>query len=409
MLISMCIRNILRNKRRSILTVSAMVFASSLLLLGMGISAGKMHDMLASATEQYHGHLVISQKGYQARRSMYVHFKPSEEITRKILSAPGVTGVSPRLRGFGLLSYEEAAMPVEILGIEPEKEANVTTLQQKLTAGNGFDKSRDGVLIGKKLAEKLKAGPGDKLALVSTGSDGSIANELLTVKGIFATENTRNDTALILVPLAFLQDFLVLPESIHEFSVSMKDPMEASILAETLAAELPDNFETMDWGRFLPEIRDAIAISHVSNIIILAIFYLATGLCVFNTVYMSVMERTREFGVLMALGSRPWHIRKMILTETFIMGGISVFFGTLLGFAMNYYMQIHGINMSGHVAPITYGGGTILPVVHAVIEPLPQILAAALLIVVCLVSGFFPANKAAGLVPVDVIQGRDNG
>jgi ABC-type lipoprotein release transport system permease subunit len=408
MLLSLPIRNILRNKRRSFLTVTAMVFAASLLLLGMGISAGKMHDMLASATEQYHGHLVISKKGYQARRSLFIHFAPSAQISRRILSTPGVTGVSPRLRGFGLLSHEQTALPVEILGIDPEKEANVTTLQRQCIRGTGFDHSRDGVLIGKKLAEKLKAGPGDTLVLVGTGSDGSIANDLLTVKGVFSTENRRNDTALILVPLPWLQGFFVLPGRVHEFAVSMQAPMAAGALAKTLGAGLPGDFEVRDWSRFLPEIRDAIVISHVSNLIILLIFYLAAGLCVFNTVYMSVMDRSREFGVLLALGTRPWQIRRMILAETLVMGGIAVVIGTGLGFAMNFYLQTFGVDLSGHVAPITYGGGTILPVIHAAVQPFPQILAAMVLLLVCLVSGFLPANKAAGLVPIEVIQGRKN-
>jgi ABC-type lipoprotein release transport system permease subunit len=399
------IRNIRRNKRRSLLAISAMVFSSSLLLLSMGVSAGKMHDMLESATEQYHGHLVVSAKGYQARRSMFIHFAPSPKAFQKILVAPGVKGISPRLRGFGLLSHEQSAMPVEILGIDPEQESKVTTLQEKIVMGQGFDHSGNGVLLGKKLAAKLNVKPGDLLALVSTGSDGSIANDLLKVKGVFATGNTRNDKALALVKLGWLQNFLVLPGRVHEFAVSMENPMQAGKVAKALGASLPDTFEILDWGIFLPEIRDAIAISHVSNIIIMAIFYLATGLGVFNTVYMSVMERSRELGILMALGTRPWQIRMMILTETFVMGGISVVLGTALGFAMNLYMQRVGVDLSDHVAPITYAGGTILPVVHAVIEPVPQILAALLLLLVCLVSGFFPANKAAGLVPIEVIQG----
>ena len=404
MLLSLAIRNIRRNRRRSLLTMTAMVMASSLLLLGMGIEGGELHDMLASVTEQYHGHLVISQAGYQVHQDMFIHFSPDPETLKTAAALSGVTGVSPRLRGFGLLSFGQETMSVEILGVDPEKEAGVTTLQSKLIAGEGFDKDRAGVLLGRKLAQKLKVRPGDSLVLIGTGSDGSIANDLLTVKGIFSTGNTRNDTALVLVPLPWLQDFLVLPGKVHELAVSLKKPMRARTLARSLQAVLPKSFEVQVWSVFLPEIRDAIALGHLSNLIILAIFYLATGLCVFNTVYMSVMERSREFGILMALGTRPWQIRRMVLAETFVMGGISVLLGIIFGFAMNLYMAKIGIDLSGHVAPISYAGGTILPVVHSVIEPVSQILSALVLFLVCMVAGFFPANKAAMLVPIDVIQ-----
>jgi ABC-type lipoprotein release transport system permease subunit len=294
---------------------------------------------------------------------------------------------------------------VEILGLNPEQENTVTTLQEKIVTGHGFDPGGNGVLIGQKLADKLGAGPGDILAFVTSGSDGSIANDLLVVKGIFSTGNIRNDTALVLVKLKWLQTLLVLPDRVHEFAIRVQDPMQAGTLAGKFQAALDNGFEALDWQMFLPEIRDAIAISHVSNLIIMIIFYLATGLCVFNTFYMSVMERSREFGILMALGTRPWQIRRMVLTETALMGGISVVFGMALGFCMNLYLQNVGIDLSGHVAPITYAGGTILPVVHAVIEPVPQILAALLLLLVCLVAGFFPANKAATLAPVEAIRG----
>lgn len=415
MYLSLAIRNIRRNRRRSCLTVTAMVTASSLLILGMGISAGKMHGMLVSATDQYHGHLVIAKKGYQAHHSLFIHFAPDRDLLNRVSRVPGVTGISARLRSFGLLSHGRETMPVEMLGIDPEKEAAVTTLQIKLVDGKGFNREpngileANGVLLGKKLADKLKVRPGESLALVGSGSDGSIANDLLTVKGIFSTGNTRNDTALILVPLNFLQSFLVLPGQVHELAVSLKKPMHARTVSAALGALLPENYEALGWDVFLPEIRDAIAISHVTTLIVLTVFYLATGLCVFNTVYMSVMERSREFGILMALGTRPWQIRGMILTETLIMGGISVLLGIALGFAMNFYMCIIGIDLSAVMSPITYAGGTILPVVHSLIEPIPQIFAALMLLPICAAAGFLPADRAARFVPWEVIQRGNHG
>jgi len=404
-LVTLALRNIWRNRRRSLLTISAMVVSSAMLLLAIGVSAGKMHDMLASATEQYCGHLVISGVGYQADRSMFIHFAPNPALLEKLKSNPAIQGISPRLQGYGLLSFGQSSLPVEALGVEPVREADVTTLQDSLISGSRLALKDNGVLLGTGLAEKLGVQPGDELAFVAGANDGSIGNGLLVVKGIFATGNTRNDNGLIMVKLRWLQDIFVLPDAVHTLAVNVRDPMRANVLAAELQTALGNTFEVQDWSVFLPEIRDAIAISHVSNTIILIIFYLATGVCIFNTFYMSVMERSFEFGVLMALGTRPGQIRIMVLLESFFMGGLSVLLGIALGFGINLYMQEVGVDLSGHVASITYAGGTILPRVHSVIEPGYQIGAAALLLLVCLAAGFLPANRAASMNPVQAIKG----
>ncbi|WP_415718954.1 ABC transporter permease [Maridesulfovibrio sp.] len=405
LLVSLALRNIMRNKRRSFLTISAMVLSSAMLLLAIGVSAGKMQDMLASATDQYYGHIIISGKNYQKRRSIFTNFQLGPEQLKTLAGLDFVKGYSPRLRGFGLLCRKENSLPVEALGIRPEMEKNVTVLQDSLIAGKQLGDDHEGVLLGEGLARKLGVCPGDDLAFVSGASDGSIGNGILFIKGIFRTGNFRNDNELILVNLDWLQSILVLPGTVHSLALSVQDPMQAKLIAAKLQPLFGDKFEVLDWSAFLPEIRDAIAISYVTNIIVMTIFYLATGLGIFNTFYMSVMERSYEFGVLMALGTRPWQIRVIVLLETFFMGMIAVTLGVCLGLSMNYYLQKVGIDLSGNVEPITYAGGTILPKIHASIDFSYQISAACLLLFVCIAAGFLPANRAAKLNPVQVIRG----
>ena len=401
----LALRNIMRNKRRSFLTMSAMVLSSAMLLLAIGVSAGKMQDMLASATDQYYGHVVISSKGYQEDRSIFTSFSLKPEQLKILSEQDVVKGYSPRLRGFGLLCRKEKSLPVEALGIRPLMEKNVTVLQDSLIAGKQLERATDGVLIGEGLAKKLGVHPGDDLAFVSGASDGSIGNGVLFVNGVFRTGNFRNDNELILVNLDWLQNVLVLPGTVHSLALSVQDPMQARPIAAKLQKMFGNKFEVLDWSEFLPEIKDAIAISYVTNIIVMTIFYLATGLGIFNTFYMSVMERSYEFGVMMALGTRPWQIRNLVLLETFLMGVIAVTLGVGLGLAMNLYLQDVGIDLSGSVKPITYAGGTILPRIHAAIDFSYQIGAAVILLFVCLAAGFLPANRAAKLNPVQVIRG----
>jgi len=403
MLWQLAIRNIWRNRRRTLLTLSAMVISSALLILCLGVFSGMLQDMLASATEQYFGHLVISAEGYQDNRDMFANFSAGTDL--KALEDKQVKGFSPRLRSFGLLSHQDSSSPVELLGVLPERERQVTSLQDQLTAGSYLPASdEDGALIGAGLARRLAVEPGDQLVFVTQAADGSIGNDLLRVRGVFSTGDQGHDNGLVLVPLAWLQQVLVLPETLHEISLSIEQPLQAAELAKILRPQLPANLELLDWGEMLPEMREVVASYDVSRMIIVIILYIATGLGILNTFFMSVMERTREFGVLMAVGMRPGQVRLMVLLETLAMGGIALVVGVSLGVLLSLYMAHVGIDLSDSLTPITYAGGTILPRLHAVLEMANILVPAVVLLLVCLVAGFLPANRAARMQPVVAIR-----
>lgn len=405
MLLTLALRNIWRNRRRSLLTISAMVVSSSLLILALGIFSGMLRDMLASATEQYYGHLLVSRTGYQQDRQMFATFAPTPQLLSLIAAHRQVKGLSPRLRGFGLVSHGSNTYPAELLGIEPQRERQVTSLQNHLVAGRYLsDASGRGAVLGRGLARKLGVHVGDELVFLTQAADGSIGNDLFTVTGIFATGDASHDNGLVLVGLAALQRLMVLPGQVHEVAVSIHDPMRAAQLAHTLDGELPKGFEALDWGSLMPEMKEAIASFDVSRLIVVFILYLATGLGILNTFFMSVMERTREFGILMAIGMTPRQVRLLVLLETLVMGGLSLIVGVGLGLAMSLYMQQVGIDLSAWITPVTYAGGTILPRLHAVLEAGNFTMPAALLLAVCLAAGYFPARRAARLQPVQAIR-----
>ena len=314
MLTSLAFRNLWRNRRRTLLTLSAMVVSAALLILALGIFSGMMDDMLATTTGLYHGHLVVATPDYHARRDLHANLPASAVDLPALSGLRGVRGLSPRLRAFGLLSSEENSQPVELLGIDPQREAQVTTLHSKLVAGNPLsDDAAGAVVIGTALAKKLGVGIGGEVVVVTQAADGSIGNDLLTVRGIFTTGDSRYDSRLALTSLSWLQQLLVLDGRIHEVVIALDDPMQAFAAARQLNAALPDGITARDWGELLPEMREAIASFDVSRMIVVGILYFATGLGILNTCFMSVMERTREFGLLLASGMRPWGIRRLVL------------------------------------------------------------------------------------------------
>ncbi len=405
MLLTMALRNLWRNRRRSLLTLSAMVVSSSLLILSLGVFSGMFADMLASATEQYHGHIVISGQSYQEDRDLFTHFPASSTMLEDLKRHPRVLAASPRVRSFGLISHQANSQPSELLGIDPEREAGVTTLSDKLIEGVPLsDAVPAGVLIGSGLAKKLEVGIGAELVVLTQAADGSIGNDLLEVRGIFSTGDSRHDNGLALVQIAWLRNLLALPEVNHEIALRVSEPLMAAQTADALETQLAPDLEILDWGDLLPQMRDAIAAYDVSRLIMVGILYLATGLGILNTFFMSVLERTREFGVLMGMGVRPWRIRLLVLTESLFLGLLALAAGVILALLMTVYMAKVGIDLSGSISPITYAGGTILPRLHAVLDFDNFFVPAILLLVVSLLAGFLPANRAARLRPVEALR-----
>ena len=405
MLLKLAFRNLWRNRRRTILTLSAMIVSASFLILALGVFSGMFRDMLTSATEQYFGHLVLAQRDYHDNRELYAHL--DREVVSELVFDDHleIIGMSPRLRSFGLISHRDTSRPIEILGIIPTMEQQVTSFKNNLISGEYIsDNSTNSAVIGRGLARKLRVNLGDELIFVTQAADGSIGNDILYVSGIFATGDTRHDNNLVLAPLHWLQDVMVLQGKIHEVAMTVVDPMLALELTESIQPLLPENLIILDWGQLLPEMREVIAAYDVSRMIIVSILYLATGLGILNTFYMSVLERTREFGILMAQGMSAWEIRGLVLLETFVLGCFALIVGIACGGVMTLYMHQIGIDLSGQMTSVTYAGGTILPRLHAVFESENFLVPAGMLLFISLLAGFLPANRAARLEPVQAIR-----
>ncbi|MDY0267752.1 ABC transporter permease [Trichloromonas sp.] len=404
MLLRLAFRNLWRNSRRTLLTLSAMVVSSALLILALGVFSGMFADMLASVTEQYHGHLVISRPGYQDDRNMFAHFVADPTLIDELRSYPGVRGASPRLRAFGLLAHGDATRPAELLGIDPERETEVTSFAQQLIAGHYPERTEAAALIGSGLAKKLGVVPGDDLVFLTQAADGSLGNDLITVSGIFETGAGNRDNALVLVQLPWLQRLLVLPGKIHELALTIDEPMAAAEQAASLKAGLPADLETRTWGQLLPEMQEVIASYDVSRLILVTILYAATGLGILNTIFMSVLERSREFGILMALGMQPRQVRLLVLLETLILALISLILGVAAGIVMTLYMQRIGIDLSPYLSAVTYAGGTLAPRLSAALDGKNLLIPATALLLVALAAGYFPARRAARLKPVEALR-----
>ena len=402
LLLRLASRNLWRNRRRTLLTLSAMVVSLALLTLSLGVFSGMLFDILSSTTEQYHGHLVINAEGYLDDRDMYKNFPTDAALLKRLQQDERVRGLSQRLRGFGLVSHGESSYPAELLGIRPELEKSVTKLHTQLIAGEfPADRDGDGAVLGSSLAKKLGVSPGDELVFVTQAADGSIGNDLLFVRAIFRTGHSGHDNNLVLVPLAWLQRIMALEGKIHEIALAVEDPLLAADDAKRLSPLLPGGLKATDWGELLPEMREAIASFDVSRFIFVIILYFATGLGILNTVFMSVMERTREFGILMAIGMGPRRLVAGIVIESLLLTLLGVGIGLAVG-TLSVWLLRDGIDLSRWAEGLTaYGIGTkIVPVIRNQDLIFPTLVA----VITAVVASLWPALRAVRIRPADAVR-----
>ncbi|MEW5803494.1 MAG: ABC transporter permease [bacterium] len=402
--LKMAYRNLWRNKRRTGLSILAMVVASSMLMLAIGIINGMISDLITSSTDQYTSHIQISRKGYPDVRDLYQsldHYQPILDLVRGL---PEVTAASARLRSFGLLSFGSNTQAVEMLGIEPPQELKVTTLGRSLIRGK-MTSPPGQVVIGDALARKLKAGVGSQLVYVTSAADGSIGNDLLTVAGIFKTGSSHLDGGLALVNLTWLEDVVAYPGHIHEVAIRIKKPDRAPEVAAKIALMADDpSLQVRSWQEILPDIKQALDFSGINILVTLFILYLATGLGIINSFFMIAYERTKEFGLMLSLGMTPREIRWLMVTEATLMGLISMILGGALGLGLLTWFHLHGIDLSAWITPVSYLGATFLPVLHAEFSWQGIVYPLLFLVFTAAGSAYIPALLASKLDPVHAMR-----
>lgn len=404
LIIKMAYRNLWRNKGRTALTVLVMVISSSMLMVTIGLLNGMVGELIASNTDQYTGHIQITKGKYSDDRDFYQSFDRYREVMDKVEGSPEVLAAAPRLRSFGLLSFENNTTAVEMLGIEPKREKRVTKLDQSLISGTFLSGPNEAV-IGSVLARRLEAKVGSQLVYVTTAADGSIGNDLLTVTGIFKTGNQDYDRSLALVSLPWLADLLVYFKRIHEIALRIRNANAAVETAQKIALMVRDYSLTVEpWQDILPVLNQAINFYRMEVWVILLVFYLGAGLGIMNTFFMTVYERTREFGVMLTLGMTPGGIRKVMITEAFFMGGVSMLLGGAVGLVLVALLFFHGLDFSFWLTPVTYFGSTIRPVFYTKITWQGIIYPMIFLVVTSVVSVYFPAWRASRLDPVKAMR-----
>ncbi|BCS98183.1 transporter [Desulfoluna limicola] len=406
--ISLAWRNIWRNPRRTVLTVSAIAFAALLLVFMLSFQFGTYETMINTSVSLRTGHLQVQAAGYLEDREVRLAFAWDDAMEEALFKGdPRIEAVAPRANGFALVTSGSRTYGCMVTGVDPEREKGVSTLAAIIRKGRYFS-GEDRALVGETLARNLKVGVGDELTLLGQGRDGSVAASVVTVGGIFGSGLDEYDRNVVLLPLSLFQDVFSMGREVHEVAIRARSLSDV----RPLKSELSDKLASMpfdgpapvalDWMDLVPGLLQSIQMDLVSGIIMYLILIIVVAFSILNTFVMAIFERTREFGVMMAIGTTPGRLMRLVLTESFFMTATGLALGIAFGAALTLWFESHGILIPGGDELMKAYGitGRLYPklsLLSATIGP-------SAVLVITLFSALFPALKLRQMKPVEAMH-----
>lgn len=401
MILKLALRNIFRQKRRTVFTVLTMVGGFTLASLSIGIADGSYNHLIDIFTRTQTGHIQIHKGDYLDKPSLYKTIDGYRKVGDKIETVKGVESWAPQIFAPGLASLNDKSSAVQMVGIDPQRESATTSFDKKVKQGKLFP-AQPGhwAVIGKGLAQTLKAGIDSQVVIVSQAADGSIANDIYTVCGIIESGDEMSDRMFMYLHLADAQELMVLNGRVHQISINVSNIKKVPALTRRLSQELSGmSLDVEPWQVVAKTFYRSMQADKQGNVVFHFIIMLIVAIGVLNTVLMAVLERTREYGVLKALGTRPGQIFRMVLLEVLAMTIISLVIGCMTGLLVNYVFSVFGFKI-----PPTEVGGIVMDTMKSEINA-PSIYVPTLLVFFsALLVSIFPARMASKIQPARAMR-----
>lgn len=399
-------RNVLRNTRRSAITVLAITVGMAALLFLWAFIDGVNEQMVENSTRYLAGHLQIHRKGYHDDQSLDRLLADDRRIAAEVQRGAPAAAVSRRLEGSALASVADRSRGVMVMGIDPDTEQAVTTLARTVEEGSFLNgQEGDGVVIGARIAEALDAKVGSELVLVTQAADGSIGAARYRVRGVFRTRMDMLDGSYVLLTLPAAQDLYAAGEAATTIVARLPQRADVPATKRRLELALGDEHEVLDWEALLPAVVSSVSFHEVVGYVLLLVLFIVVAVGITNTILMAVMERTREFGVMMALGTSRTQLTRVVFYEACLLGAGGLVLGSALGMGLVQYYARNGMDFGRYVRAMEAMQG-LTAMVYPLLRVDRAVMISALVFVIGLAAALYPAWRAARLTPVAAIRGQ---
>jgi len=401
MLLKLAWRNIFRNKRRSLITTSSIIFAVVFAVFMRSLQFGAYGNMLDNIVGSYMGYIQVHDKGFWDEKTIDNSFS-IEEINH-LTKSDNITYLSQRVEGFALASFNDDSKPVAVLGIDGEEEKKHIKLHQKVVEGNYFSQEHQGLLVGKGLRDIMKLSLNDTLVFIGQGFQGSMASGSYPIIGFIDLKTPELNKRTVIFNLDDAQELFALPGLITTALVGIDGNDWQAAQREVAAAIDTNSLEVMNWQQMLPELKQLISVDKAGGTFVLLILYSIITFSLFGTVLMLTEERSFEYGVLVAIGMKKGKIVKVAILETILMAIAGVIAGLIVAFPFVLYFNINPINLSGQMQEVVekFGFEALVP---TSLDPSIAITHACIIFLIVLVVNLYTVFKIKNLNPVSAMR-----
>lgn len=400
----LALRNLLRNRRRTFLTAMIISMSLTALILTDALIIGMNDTMVRSATRLYSGDAQIHHRGFLDQREESLTIESPGQWLEQLASEPQVDGYAPRALAFGMISSSANNRAVQVIGVDPERETSVSKLESVIIEGSYLQPggAQSQLLIGERLAELLEAELGDRIVLSVNNQDTQGAEQqLFRVSGIYSFNARAMDENMAFILLPRAQEMMGIGDQVHEIAFNLQSASLATQSDLPLWSRLSDDqVVAQGWTELMPQLASMLELSSQSTVIAGIVLFILAALGVINGMFMSIYERTYEFGVLLAIGTRRASIFRLILAEGLVLAVGAIAVGMALGWGATAWLHNVGIDYGN----MEIAGVSVAEVIRPEVAASQYSVLPVWVLILTLVACLYPAFHAARIVPAKALH-----
>ncbi|MBI9049035.1 MAG: ABC transporter permease [Anaerolineaceae bacterium] len=398
-------RNVWRHRRRTVIVIIAIGFTMAMMMMYDGTMEGFQQGIAKNAIKVMGGNIQVHAIGYQAAEEEFplLPVPDDQTVIDAALQQRQTVAASRRINVVGMTTNREGAFPVNIVGVEPDQEMIFSLVAQRVAEGRYLSADdQDMIYIGKGLADAMQVSIGDRITLVGSGKHAQDRSRTMTVVGIFDVGMPEIEKVTVYVSLAEAQSLYGMTGQSSEVLISLKELGQEGNVIKALQKVLP-NYEIVSWETTYPELIDIVGaknkVMDIFSVIILGI----AGIGILNMLLMAVYERTREIGVLAALGLRPRQISQIFLLEGSMIGMVGLAAGVILGLGLNFVFSKVGFDYSSFTS-MTEFMALITDRIYPTLGLSKLVQRTITVFIISILAAFIPAREAAQNEPAESLH-----
>jgi len=410
LILKMANRNLWRNKRRTIIAIVSIVFGMVLCMFFTGISDGSYKELINSAAKLGHGHITIMNKNFFESQDSSYAIKNAVSIEKKIVKLKDIAFIEKKITGSGMLSSAYDSTGITFDAVEPEKNKKFSLIKKKIKKCEYLTKNGRDIIIGKILAQRLKVKIGSKVVLTVNDRNNDITQELFRIRGIFQTGSEVNDGFYALVNFARMQEILKFKKkeasiiAVYSHNYRNAEKLIDKIKKDT-SIPIEASAEIYPWFEVMKELAQYISVDKGSNVVMQGFLLLIIAAGILNAVLMSVMERFREFGIMIALGFTRVKLLSMIMCEAMLLAFWGIGSGSVAGWILDYYFVKNPIDLTKiYGEKISISGVAWEPLIKTGLFIDHYFIILFIVFLMVIFFSLYPAFKASRTDPIEAIE-----